>query len=80
MEAPTHDMANLFAQLGLPSDPTGIDAFIAVHAPLPLTLRLHEAPCWTAAQAAFLQEGVQADSDWAEVIDALDEALRAQNH
>lgn len=79
MEAPIHDMATLFAQLGLPSDPAGVDAFIAAHSPLPTSLRLHQAPCWSATQAAFLQEGVQADSDWAEVIDALDEALRGKN-
>ena len=34
MEAHLHTMSNLFAQLGLPADPTAIDDFISAHRPL----------------------------------------------
>jgi hypothetical protein len=78
VETNQHDMANLFAQLGLPSDAQAIGQFIESHHPLPSAVRLSAAPFWTAAQAAFLQEGTLTDADWAAVIDALDEELRAR--
>lgn len=78
MEAPTHDMKNLFAQLGLPSDGPAIERFIATHSPLPSGIRLHEAPFWSPSQADFLSEGTLIDADWAEVIDELNENLRAR--
>jgi hypothetical protein len=80
MEAPLHHMSHLFAQLGLPSDAAAIDGFIAAHSPLPSAVLLSEAPFWTAGQAAFLQEGMLNDADWAEVIDALNGELRGQDH
>jgi hypothetical protein len=70
-----HDLATLFAQLGLPNDPASIDAFIAAHRPLPDQVALADAPFWTPAQAAFLAEELQADADWAEVIDELNSEL-----
>ena len=76
MESPIHSMSNLFAQLGLASEPQAIDAFIASHGPLPEAMRLADAPFWTPAQAAFLREGLLEDADWAEVIDQLDARLR----
>jgi uncharacterized protein involved in type VI secretion and phage assembly len=76
MESQRHNLANLFAQLGLPSDQAAIDAFIAAHRPLPPQVRLADAPFWTPAQSAFLAEELQEDADWAEVIDGLDVALR----
>ncbi|MBI5783916.1 MAG: DUF2789 domain-containing protein [Rhodocyclales bacterium] len=69
------DLATLFAQLGLPNDPASIDAFIAAHRPLPDDVALADAPFWTPAQAAFLAEELQADADWAEVIDELNSEL-----
>lgn len=75
MESPIHDMGGLFAQLGLPADAASIDAFITAHRPLPESVLLYEAPFWTPGQAAFLREGVLDDSDWAAVIDALNEGL-----
>lgn len=75
MDAPVHSTAQLFAQLGLPSDPASICRFIDTHQPLPDTVKLSEAAFWTPAQAAFLREGLQADADWAPVIDALNAAL-----
>lgn len=69
------DLATLFAQLGLANDPASIDAFIAAHRPLPDDVALADASFWTPAQAAFLAEELQADADWAEVIDELNSEL-----
>jgi hypothetical protein len=68
-------MPNLFAQLGLPSDPAAIDGFVESHSPLAPGLALSEAPFWTPSQAAFLREETLGDADWAEVIDALNREL-----
>jgi hypothetical protein len=76
MEHNFHPFHELFEQLGLPSTPDAIREFIARHRPLPHDIPLHEAPFWTPAQAAFLREAIEADSDWAEVVDALNAALR----
>jgi hypothetical protein len=46
------------------------------HAPLPERLTLADAPFWSVAQTAFLSEQLEADADWAEVIDQLDALLR----
>lgn len=79
MERPVHDMSNLFAQLGEPSDEAAIDHFIAAHAPLPDSMLLHEAAFWTPAQAAFLREAILDDADWAEVADALNRELHVRH-
>ena len=79
MNAPQHDMANLFAQLGLPSDDEGIERFVDAHT-LPESLSLPEAPFWTPSQAAFLREEALVDADWAPVIDALNRELRSRHH
>ena len=79
MERPVHTLSNLFAQLGRPSDEAAIQQFIAAHRPLPGAMRLHEAACWTPAQAAFLCEAILDDSDWAEVVDDLNSKLHAPN-
>ena len=79
MERPVHTLSNLFAQLGRPSDEAAIQQFIAAHRPLPGAMRLHEAACWTPAQAAFLCEAILDDSDWAEVVDDLNAKLHALN-
>jgi hypothetical protein len=77
MEAQRHDMSSLFAQLGLPAEPTAVDGFIAEHGNLPGGIPLSEAPFWTPAQAAFLNDGILGDADWAEVIEALNGELHA---
>lgn len=77
MELPLHTMSNLFAQLGLPSDESAIDRFIATHAPLPETVALASAPFWTQSQATFLREEISEDADWAEVVDQLNLRLRS---
>jgi hypothetical protein len=75
MEQQRHDLNNLFAQLGLPSDPAAVEAFIAAHRPLPPGVRLADAPFWSPTQSAFLAEELQVDADWAEVIDELNSEL-----
>ena len=60
----------------MPSDGLAIQAFIAQHAPLDGSVRLHDAPFWAAANARMLQEMTAADADWAELVDQLDVALR----
>lgn len=77
MELPLHTMSNLFAQLGLPSDESAIERFVAAHAPLPETVMLASAPFWTPTQAAFLQEEISGDADWAEVVDQLNLRLHS---
>lgn len=80
MDLHRHDMASLFAQLGLPSDEAAIDRFVDSHSPLPESLPLPEASFWTPAQAAFLREETLVDADWAPVIDALNRQLRGRHH
>lgn len=76
MESPIHPFSELFAQLGLPSDAQGIRQFLAQHGPLAPDVSLPDAACWTPSQATFLREALQQDSDWAEVVDQLNQALR----
>jgi Protein of unknown function (DUF2789) len=78
MEAPIHNINNLFAQLGLPSDQASIEQFIKTHSPLPAGVILTEAPFWSAAQASFLREELLNDADWAEVIDELSTHLHGK--
>jgi hypothetical protein len=79
MEGNLHSMTNLFNQLGLPSEPADIEAFIVAHRPLADGLKLHEAPFWTTSQASLLREQVLNDADWVGVIDQLDSGLREAN-
>jgi hypothetical protein len=68
-------MQNLFAQLGEDSDERSIARFIEQHGPLHGHTRLHEAPFWSPAQAAFLRDAIVDDADWAPVVDALNARL-----
>jgi hypothetical protein len=79
MEGNLHSMTNLFNQLGLPSEPADIEAFIGAHRPLATDIRLHEAPFWTTPQAGLLRDHVLDDADWAGIIDQLDSGLRQTN-
>lgn len=76
MNASDHTMENLFQQLGLQSSPQAIDEFIEGHR-VNSYRALAEASFWTPAQAEFIRECWQADSDWAGVVDQLDARLRA---
>lgn len=76
MQTHQHNMSNLFAQLGLPSDEAEIEKFIASHRPLDNGIALYRAPFWSAAQRAFLKEEIIEDADWATIIDELNGRLR----
>ena len=76
MDQTAHRFHDLFAQLGLAQDAQHIGEFLAEHSPLAGNIALSDAPFWTSAQATFLQEALQQDSDWAELVDQLSEALR----
>ncbi len=78
MEHGYHHFSELFKQLGLGSQPDEIKQFICNHNPLADPTRLPEAPFWTSEQATFLQEALDSDSDWSEVVDKLNAALRKQ--
>lgn len=76
MEAFFHRFTELFDQLGLPSDPFSIAAFLREKAPLASGTPLEEAPFWTPVQAELLRQLLSEDADWSEVIDRLSLALR----
>jgi len=77
MEHPFHSFSELFKQLGLGSSHEEIENFLSEHAPLTTGILLSDATFWSPAQAAFLREARESDSDWSEVVDALNVALRA---
>lgn len=75
METLSYSFADLFEQLGLPSDEESIRCFCADHhladeGPLP------DAPFWTPAQSQFLREQWHDDSAWIVTIDQLNASLR----
>lgn len=76
MDTSKHSLSTLFEQLGLPSGQSEIEGFIARHSPLPTEIAIQDAPFWSESQSHFLEEGLEDDSDWAEVIDELDALLR----
>ena len=78
MERPIHRFSELFKQLGLLADDASIASFLMQHAPLPGAVALEDAPFWTPAQATLLREEILRDADWAEVVDQLNQALRAE--
>ena len=77
MDSTNHRFSDLFAQMGLPTDNAGIEAFLREHSPLAPDIELANAPFWTTAQAAFLREEWRDDADWAQLVDQLSLALRA---
>jgi hypothetical protein len=76
MDEACHSLCDLFRQLGLEHEDSAVEAFIAMHRPLDMSIRLHEAPFWTPDQRAFLIEQWELDADWAVPIDRLDTRLR----
>jgi hypothetical protein len=76
MDKNFHGFTELFAQLGLPNDASSIRQFIQIHSPLNASVRLEDASFWNVAQATLLKEKLLDDSDWSEVIDRLNLALR----
>ncbi len=77
MDTSAHTLNTLFQQLGLPSQDRDIDRFIATHRLFSGRVQLSEATFWTPAQASFIREAIETDSDWCEVVDELDSRLRA---
>ncbi len=76
MNTEFHYLEDLFAQLNLANNKAEIEQFIKAHSPLATNIQLEEAPFWNSSQKAFIEEAKQADSDWTEVVDHLDVALR----
>jgi hypothetical protein len=76
MDTSDHNsMTVLFEQLGLAAGSEQITKFLREHR-LFENQRIEQADYWTPSQAAFLQEAIADDSDWAELVDHLDAALR----
>ncbi|WP_417543090.1 DUF2789 domain-containing protein [Marinobacter sp.] len=76
MDTSKHNLSTLFDQLGLASDEKSIEAFTARYSPLPHEIALQDAPFWSESQSQLLEEGLEDDSDWAEVIDELNAIMR----
>ncbi len=76
MDNMTHNLGELFMQLGLPAGDSDIREFILRHRGIPVGTPLAEADFWNESQAAFLREEREQDADWAELIDQLDTMLR----
>lgn len=76
MDTSKHTLSTLFEQLGLDSDARSIENFVARHSPLPPEVAIQDAPFWSEGQSHFLEEGLEEDSDWAEIIDELDAMMR----
>jgi len=79
MERQVHSMNNLFAQLGQPSDDAAIAQFMETYRPLPSDVQLHEAAFWSSSQAGFPREAIGNDSDWGQVVEALNVELHARH-
>ena len=71
MEPHTHELCDLFKQLGLPSQTHEVESFIASHRPLPVGTALADASFWSPTQAAMLRQGVSDDADWSAPVDLL---------
>ena len=70
-----HTINTLFQQLGLAATDSDVDSFFSRHKLDPET-RLVNADFWTEAQAAFLNEALEEDADWTQIVDQLDARLR----
>ncbi len=75
MESITHDMSSLFQQLGLNSDPQDIESFIKSHSPLNKNTKLEHASFWSVSQAQLLHQLIKEDSDWAIVVEQLNNQM-----
>ncbi len=75
MYFPPHNINVLFRQLGLPATDSDVNSFFTRHKLDPET-RLVNADFWTEAQAAFLNEALEEDADWTQIVDQLDARLR----
>lgn len=71
-----HSLPELFEQLGLDATEQAIQAFVQSHKIKDNALVLAKASFWNQNQAVFIQEAWFEDSDWASVVDELDNLLR----
>ncbi|MCL1042027.1 DUF2789 domain-containing protein [Shewanella marisflavi] len=76
MDITPPDLAALFDQLGLSSNPDAIEEFLKQHS-IAQGVHIAQAPFWNTAQRHFLAEALAEDAQWTEVIDHLDAQLRA---
>ncbi|EXJ12767.1 MULTISPECIES: DUF2789 domain-containing protein [Nitrincola] len=76
MDTSKHTMKALFQQLGLPASDTEIQTFVRNHKLFSASVKLEDATFWTEAQASFLKDALMDDSDWAEIVDELNNLLR----
>lgn len=76
MDTTVPSLPHLFQQLGLPTGPEEMAAFLRDHQ-LPAAVRVSEAPFWNEGQRQFLREEWREDAEWAIAVDALNEALHA---
>jgi hypothetical protein len=72
----TPTINDLFKQLGLPDSDEEIQVFINSYKPTSKTVKLYEAPFWTPAQAALLEQIIHEDGNWSYLADHLDVLLR----
>ncbi len=77
MDTDSHTLNTLFKQLGLPNSDKDIAKFIAQHRTETGLDPLEGAPFWSPNQAHFIQEALEEDSDWCEVVDELNALLHS---
>jgi hypothetical protein len=75
MDTSQNNLCTLFDQLGLPSDVSDVDHFIAEHSPLGASVHIIDASFWAPEQSAFLRQQMTADAEWAVVVDELNVRL-----
>ncbi|MBB3168964.1 DUF2789 domain-containing protein [Simiduia aestuariiviva] len=73
----THNVKDLFQQLGLEDGDAAVERFIASHRLRPEDGELYRAIFWSPSQAKFIKESIEEDAEWAEAVDQLDARLRS---
>ncbi|WP_144209804.1 DUF2789 domain-containing protein [Shewanella donghaensis] len=76
MDTTTATLEHLFQQLGLGSSEESITLFIEQHE-IPKNIAISQATFWNEAQKHFLEEALNEDAQWSELIDQLDVLLRS---
>lgn len=80
MDISQHSMNTLFAQLGLANSDQDIRRFIEQHRNQVGDEPIDQASFWSPNQAAFLQQALGSDSDWALLVDELNTLLHTPPH
>lgn len=76
MYSAIYSIHSLFNQLGLASTDEAINTFVTKNGSLPGNVKLYQAKFWNEAQKTFLQQMIDEDADWAEIVDELNAKLR----